>query len=152
RHNLIRNLIQEITIVSHEDHGATELEQNILQHIQRRHIEIVRRLIQNQNIRALEHQTRNQQTALLTTGQLSNRLIHLIVSKKKASKIALRMYFLAAEVHVIAKRTNRVVDSQGGIERFAILLEVGNFKLLGMNDFALVRLFNSHKHANQSRF
>ena len=66
---LIYQTIQELTVVAHDNGGAVECLDRFLQHILRLHIQVVGRLIENEQIHRLQQQLDHRQTAALTTTQ-----------------------------------------------------------------------------------
>ena len=78
--------IKEITVVAYHNHRAIELLHGILQHILRLHVEVVRRLVQNQEIHGFEQKFNHCQTTALTTRQHLHVLVACLTTKHECSK------------------------------------------------------------------
>ena len=67
---VVHHLIHEVAIVAHHNHTSLEVLQVLFQYVQRNDVQVVGRLVQNQEIR-IAHQHRTQiKTAALATAQL----------------------------------------------------------------------------------
>ncbi len=64
--------------------GAGKLQKAFFQHVQSRNIQIIGRLIENEQVRRLEHQPGNQQPCLLSTGQPGYGQVQLFRTKEKS--------------------------------------------------------------------
>ena len=73
--NNSRNAIEHVAIVSDEHQRSAILEQTFLQDFQRGNVEIVRRLVEKQHIRGLQHQLSDQDARAFTAGKSPNALI-----------------------------------------------------------------------------
>ena len=63
---------------------AAKFEQALLQDFERGNIEIVGRLIQQQQVGGLEHQLRNEHPRSLAAGEVRDRLVELLAGEEKA--------------------------------------------------------------------
>ena len=66
---LIYQAIEELTVVAHDDGSAVECLDSFLQYILRLHIQVVGRLIENEQIHRLQQQLDHRQSAALATAQ-----------------------------------------------------------------------------------
>ena len=57
---LRRDAVEQVAVVGHEHERARELEQALLEHLERRDVEVVRRLVEQQQVRGLQHQAGEQ--------------------------------------------------------------------------------------------
>ena len=69
---LIYQSVEELTVVAHDDSGAVECLDGFLQHILRLHVEMVGRLIENQEIHRFEQELDHRQTTALSSTQHLN--------------------------------------------------------------------------------
>ena len=53
----VRERGQEVAVMRNEQHGALEFRQRLDQHLLRRHVQMVRRLIENQEVRRVVQQS-----------------------------------------------------------------------------------------------
>lgn len=61
-----------------------EFEQTLLQHIQGRNIQIIRRFVENEQVGRLQHELSDQQSRLFAAGQARDRKVELFRSKEEA--------------------------------------------------------------------
>ena len=64
-----RDSIQEPTVMGDKDESARKLQEAFFQHVESRNIRMVRRFIEKEQVRRLEHQPGNQQPRLLSSGK-----------------------------------------------------------------------------------
>ena len=64
--NSRRHPIQQKAIMRNQNQCSAELKQALFKHLERWYIEIVRRFIQQQHVRGLDHEPRNRHTRALT--------------------------------------------------------------------------------------
>ena len=64
--------------MAHQHQGTGELRQAVLKHFQRRDIQIVGRLIEQQEVGRLKHQLGDANARLLTPGKVANRHIQML--------------------------------------------------------------------------
>jgi hypothetical protein len=67
--------IHEISIVSYENKRTPKLHKGILQNFERRNIQVIRRFVEQEHIRRLKHQLRDEHPRALAAGQSAHRLI-----------------------------------------------------------------------------
>src|SRR5207249_2128394 len=70
--------LEHEAIVGDEDASAVELRQALLEHLERRDIEIVGRLVEDEEVRGLAHQTRDVDPRLLAARQAADRELELL--------------------------------------------------------------------------
>ena len=61
--------VQQPPVVRHKDERSGKFQQALLEHVERGNIQIVRRLVQEQEIGRLEHQAGDEQAGLFPAGQ-----------------------------------------------------------------------------------
>ncbi len=76
--------IEQVTVVGDEQQGAVKVEQALFEDIERGDVKIIGRLVEQQDIGRLPHQFGDQDTGLLTAGQLLDRGFQLIRAKEEA--------------------------------------------------------------------
>ena len=67
--DLADKAIKEITVVAHHDERTVEIQKRLLQHILRLQVEMVGRLIENQQVHRLQQQLEDGKTGALATRQ-----------------------------------------------------------------------------------
>ena len=70
RQNVRADAVEKITVVAHNAHHAGKRDQRLLQHAQRRQIQIVRRLVEDEKVAAALQNAREQQPAAFAAGQV----------------------------------------------------------------------------------
>ena len=71
----------------HEENGTVELLQQLLERLSRGDIEVVGRLVEDQEVRILEQQDGQCQARPLATGEASDRLEDIVLAEQKASEV-----------------------------------------------------------------
>ena len=66
--------VQQPPVVRHQHQRAGEFHQAVLQHIERRNIQIVRRFVEDQEVGRLEHQPGDEQSGLFAAGETGDRV------------------------------------------------------------------------------
>ena len=75
-----------------DDHRPLERLQRLLQRVARPHVEVVRRLVEDQHVDALRHQPGQRRPAALAAGELADLLIDLLaVEPEAAEQVAHRL-------------------------------------------------------------
>ena len=82
---LVSHTFHEETVVRHEDERARPAVEQVLHESEHVGIEVVARLVQNQDIRFLQNGQQQRQTALLTTRKILDTTPHLLLRKSERS-------------------------------------------------------------------
>ena len=82
----VRDAIQEVAIVRDHDHRAVEPLQRRLEDLHALDVQVVRRLVEEQAVRAAEHQQAELQPRPLAARQRADRLAHLLVAEQEPSE------------------------------------------------------------------
>ena len=94
-----RQLVEEVPVVRHKDRCAVVFLQCRQQHVLRAHIQVVGRLVQQQEI-GRHHQHARQRIAIpLTTGKHSNALEHIVLGEQEAAEHAAQLGIGGARRH-----------------------------------------------------
>ena len=75
REDVRGDAVEEPAVVRDDEHAAGELEQRVLERAQRLDVEIVRRLVEQQHVAALEQRRREMQPAALAAGERADDLL-----------------------------------------------------------------------------
>ena len=78
--------IQEFTVVTDDDGRAVESPDGLLQHILRSHIQMIGRLVENQQVDRLQQQTDDGQTAAFASAEHFHTLVTLLASKHEGTQ------------------------------------------------------------------
>ena len=84
--NLADKTIEEITVVTNYDERSVEIEQGLFQHILGLQVEVVGRLIENQQIHRLQQQFENGKAGALTSRQYFHLLGRILSAKHECSQ------------------------------------------------------------------
>ena len=143
--------IEHVAIVRHQNQGPAKFEQVFFQNFESRNIEIVGRFVEQQHVRRLQHQLRDQHPGALATGKLPHRTIQIFVGEKKPRGPGRHVN------HAILISDRVAVRSQGPAQRYiriqlAVLVEIYNFQRIGFGDFSGRRLDVAAEQAQQRGF
>ena len=97
---LVSHTFHEETVVRHEDERARPAVEQVLHESEHVGIEVVARLVQNQDIWFLQNGQQQRQTALLTTRKILDTTPHLLLRKSEALEQLLGARLLALDHHV----------------------------------------------------
>src|SRR5882672_6902056 len=79
--------VQEIPVVADDAHNTGERDQRLLQHTQRRQVEVVRRFVEDEEVAAAFQDPREQQTAALAAGKFPDQSGDAVVGEEKALEV-----------------------------------------------------------------
>ena len=93
--------VQELTVVTHDDGRTVEGLDGFLQHVLRRHIQMVRRLVENQQVHGLQQQADHRQATTLTTAQHLHLLVRRFAAKHKGTQYVVDFQAHLAFSHIV---------------------------------------------------
>ena len=117
--------IEEPTIVADDDGGSDEVLQRLFESAHDVHIEIVRRFIEQNHIRALTEQSRQMHAIAFTAREGANEFLLLSSSKTKARDIRAAVHLHIAKANFFAAVGNRFPHILVGGKRISRLLDIG---------------------------
>ena len=147
-----RDAIEKVAVVGHQHQRAGELQQAFLEHLESRDVEIVRRLVEHEDVGRLQHQPRHQHARLLASGQAAHRRLELVGAEEESLRPPRDVNGPALEDHRVAAR-----GGQGAQERQLrrqprpMLIEDDDAQVGRAVDLALVRALEPGEHAQQRR-
>ena len=121
-----RDAFEHEPVVGHEHDGAGELEQCLLEDLQRGNVEVVRGLVEQEHVRRLEHQVRDEHPRLLAAREIADERRELIRFEQEALRPARHVHRLAAVVDRVADGAQRLLEGLRGDECAAVLFERDN--------------------------
>lgn len=101
RQNVRGDAVQEHTVMANDHRAARELEQRRFERGQRLDVEVVRRLVEEQQVAALLERERQVQTVALATGKYASALLLVLALKAKARHISAARNLGLADHHVV---------------------------------------------------
>lgn len=101
RQDVRGNAVQEHTVVANDHRAARELEQRRLERGQRLDVEVVRGLVEEQQVAALLERKCQVQTVALATGEHAGALLLVLALKAKARHISAARNLGLADHHVV---------------------------------------------------
>ena len=110
--------------------------QQVLKQLEGVDIQVIGGLIQNQHVGRTGKQARQQQTIALATGQGTHGRRRTRRGKKEITKVALHMLALISNAYPFAARADEVFQGRVQIQRVAQLVEVGDFQVGPLPQFA----------------
>ena len=123
----------------HQHQRAGKIEEIFFQNFERRNIEVVGRLIEQQNIRRLQHQFCNQYPRPLAAGEIPHRLVQLLAGKQEACGPTCHMHLASLMHHRVAFRSQSAAQGQAFVQ-LAHLAEVDHAQCIGAADGAFSRV------------
>ena len=87
RQDVRADAVEKITVVADDAHHAGKRDQRLLQHAQRRQVQIVRRFVEDEKIAAAFQNARQQQPAALAAGQIFHLRRDAVVGEQKPFEI-----------------------------------------------------------------
>src|SRR5262249_29866230 len=129
-----RNPIQKPTVMTDDHSAACEILQRLLQRAERIHVEIVRRLVQKQDVSAFLQHPRKMYTVPLPTGQIADSLLLIASRKVKSRHIRTRRHFARAKLDGIEPAGDLFPDGFVWIEHITALIDIGQMDCLSQPD------------------
>ncbi len=118
-----RDAVEQVAVVGDQDERARELEQALLEHLERRDVEVVGRLVEDQQVGGLEHQPREQDARLLAAREPADRRVELLGAEQEALRPRGDVDAAALEDHRVPVGRERARSESVGVEARAVLLE-----------------------------
>src|SRR5229473_2812744 len=133
-----------------DDHGATaEVQQGIFQSSQRLHVEVIGRLVEQKQIAAATEQLGQVNAIALAARQLRHFALLVGSFKIKLGHIAARGYFSFAQHQVFRPAGDFLKNGLAGVERVAILIDIGGQNRVADAQAARIRLLLADNHAEK---
>jgi len=79
----VRDPVEEVAVVRGEDRGAVELLERLLEHLHGLDVEVVRRLVEHEAVRAAEHQQEQVEARELAAGERGGLAPRLLVVEEE---------------------------------------------------------------------
>ena len=145
---LIYQSVEELTVVAHDDSGAVECLDGFLQHILRLHVEMVGRLIENQEIHRFEQELDHRQTTALSSTQHLDILLGSFATKHKGTQQIVHLETHLTGSHIV----DGLEDGKLLVEQLCLVLcEITNLHVMTYLEIARKRNL-AHDTLHQSRF
>src|SRR4051794_18977085 len=120
REQLRRHAIEQVAVVRDEHQRAGKIEQRFFEHVERRDVEIVRRLVEHQQVRRLQHQPREDDARLLAAGQSRFPGLPVLGGKEKSLRPWRGVHRAVGIKPRIALPRGRALERHVRIERLAV--------------------------------
>ncbi|MNJ46401.1 hypothetical protein D3C77_415290 [compost metagenome] len=142
--------VDEIAVVRHQDQGAVVAFEQLFQLLQRVHVEVVGRLVEDQQIGGLGQGARQQQAVALAARQGGDGLLQLGFLEQEVLGVGGDVHGAAAHQDAVAAaRRQRVPQGHVGLQPLARLVEVEGFEVGAHAHGALVRGQFAQQHLDQ---
>ena len=82
--------IQEPAVVRDDEHAPGEFQEGVLERPQRFHVEVVGRLVEQQDVASVEHRLREVHPAALAAGELADRFLLVGAAEVEAREVGAR--------------------------------------------------------------
>ena len=114
--HLAYQAVEEVAVVAHHDEGAVEVLQCLLQHVFGTEVEVVGRLVEDQQVDRFQQKLQDSQTGALATGEHLHLLRGVLSTKHKgAQKIAYLVAHLALGHVVYGLEDRELAVEQRGL-------------------------------------
>src|SRR5262245_34606259 len=134
-----------------QDEAAVELRQVVLEHLERRDVEIVRRLVEHQEIGRLTHELGDQDSRLLAARESADRHLELLGAEQESLGPRRHVHVPALPHDGVAVRSERAAQRLRGIESATVLPEARDTKTVSALDDAVVRRDRAREYLDQRR-
>ena len=151
REDPVRDAVEEVPVVRHEDDGAREVREAVLEHLQRREVEVVRGLVEDEEVRLPQHEPGEEEPALLAAREAAHLHVPLLLLEEEPVEIAPDVDEGAAVLDVVALGADRPRDRRLRVEALAPLLERDGLEVLRAEDLPRVGLLGSEERADERR-
>src|SRR5262245_45884615 len=116
--------VEEPAVVADHDRAAGEVEQRLLERAQRVDVEVVRRLVQQENVAAGTEQLREMDAVALAARELADRLLLVAALEVEPTRVLPRVHLTPAELDRVPAAADLLPDRVLGLERGARLVDV----------------------------
>ena len=116
--NLRDEAIEELAVVRDKDGGAVKGADSLLQHILRLHVEMVRRLVEDEQIDGFQQQANHCQSAALATREHFHFLLRLLAAKHEGTQNVVDAQTDVASSHAV----DSIEDCQALVEQLCLVL------------------------------
>ena len=121
-----RDAVEEPAVVRDHHHTAAELLQSLLQRTERRDIEVVRRLVEKEQVAAARQELREMHAVALAAGKDADLLLLFGSAEVEAAAVGAAVHHRRSrELHELAAARDRLVDGLVGLQFAARLIDIG---------------------------
>ena len=118
--------VEEIPVVANDEQRAIVLGQSILQRFERLDVEIVRRLVEHEQVRRAREQLRENDAIAFAAGQRRDRRHRALGGEQKVGEIGDDVFLVPLNRDVLATFADGFRDCLAAVELAAQLVEVGH--------------------------
>ena len=93
--------VEEFAVVADQDYGAVELAYGFLEHLLRAHVEVVRGLVEDEQVHGLEQQFYHGQAGALAAGEHLYLLLRFLASKHEGAQNVANLQADVAPCHTV---------------------------------------------------
>ena len=150
---MVHHLVGEITVVAHHNHASREVLQIFLQHLQRLDVEVVRGLVEHQEVGALHQNGAQVELAFFTAAQLVDIVVlllgreHEVLQELRGTQVA-----TTTQIHILGNVAHHVNHLLVFAELQAFLREIAKLHRLSDVELSAIRLLQSQQQFDERRF
>src|SRR3954453_18157464 len=141
--------VEEPAVVSDHDRAACEVQQRVLERAQRVHVEIVRRLVEEQHVAAALQHLREVHAVALTARELADRLLLVAASEVEPRRVLARVDLLLAEQDDVLAARDLLPHGALRIERRARLVDVAELHRVSDPELSGIGCLLAGDHAEE---
>ena len=135
--------------MAHQQQRARELQQQLLEQVERLDVEVVGRLVQHQHVGRLGEEPGQQQPVPLAAGQRPHRRARPLRREEEVLQVAEDVLARAADLHEVGAVRDAVEHGRVRIELLAQLVEVRDLEAGALADAPAVRRELAEQQAEQ---
>ncbi len=144
--------VEEETVVRDDDRVAGEILDGRFQRLQRFHVQVVGRFVEEEDVAALFQQLGHVDAVALTTREQAHLLLLVAALEVEGAAIGPAVDLGVAQFDQLGAAGNLFPDGRVGVERIARLVDIGQLHRVTQRDRARIGLFLAGDHAEQRRF
>src|ERR1700733_12232698 len=143
--------VEEEAVVADDDGAAGEIEQGLLERAQRVDVEVVGRLVEQEQVRAALQHFGEMHAVALAAGELADLLLLVRALEVESPHIGAAVHLALAERDDVVAAGDFLPNIPFAVERVARLIDIAKLDTLADLDRARVWLFLTGDHAEERR-
>ena len=140
------NLVEEITVMGYDEVRPAEIQQSLFQHFPRRDVEMVRRFVEDKEIRPLQEKLQQGQPGLFAAAEAVDDLEDIVAAEHEAPQDGPGFFFAITEiVH------DFIEDRPSSVQVRVFLGKIADMDAAAQGDMTVCRFLFAHDHADERR-
>mmetsp|Transcript_38442 Transcript_38442/g.114038 ORF Transcript_38442/g.114038 Transcript_38442/m.114038 type:complete len:284 (+) Transcript_38442:546-1397(+) len=149
RQDVRRDAVEEPPVVAHNEHAAGKVVNRLLEASQRVNVQVVGRLVQQQQVSALLERLGQVQAVALAARQVADGLALVVALKVVPRAVGAGRHLATVEVDFVTTVSNLFKERLVGIQCFTRLVDIHRHHCVAQAQLAAVRRHLAHDHAEE---